>query len=58
VVTARELSEEDRQRLAHSAEQVILKQALGVDNLRTKIRGMLAAHRARGGHQQLEGKDS
>ncbi|MCA1646967.1 MAG: response regulator [Chloroflexi bacterium] len=49
VVTSRELTEDDRQRLARGAEQVILKkQALRVEDLRTEIRGLLAAHRARG----------
>jgi len=58
VVTAKDLTEEDRTRLARSAEQVILKQALRMDDLRTEIRGLLAAHRARGMHHQTEeGKD-
>jgi CheY-like chemotaxis protein len=59
VVTAKDLTEDDRRRLAHSAEQVILKQALRVDDLPTEIRGLLAAHRARGVHHQpQEGKDA
>jgi len=59
VVTAKDLTEEDRKRLARSAEQVILKQALRVDDLRTEIRGLLAAHRARDVHHQTEeGKDA
>jgi CheY-like chemotaxis protein len=59
VVTAKDLTEEDRRRLARNAEQVILKQALRVDDLRTEIRGLLAAHRARGMHHQTEeGKDA
>jgi CheY-like chemotaxis protein len=49
VVTARDLSVQDRERLARSAERVILKQALRVDELRSEIRGALAAHRTRGG---------
>ncbi len=59
VVTAKDLTEEDRKRLARSAEQVILKQALRVDDLPTEIRGLLAAHRARDVHHQTEeGKDA
>jgi CheY-like chemotaxis protein len=60
VVTAKDLTEDDRTRLARSAEQVILKQALRMDDLRTEIRGLLAAHRARGimHHQTEEGKDA
>jgi CheY-like chemotaxis protein len=59
VVTAKDLTEEDRKRLARGAEQVILKQALRVDDLRTEIRGLLAAQRTRGPHQQTEeGKDA
>jgi DNA-binding response OmpR family regulator len=59
VVTAKDLTEEDRKRLSRNAEQVILKQALRMDDLRTEIRGLLAAHRARGMHHQTqEGKDA
>jgi CheY-like chemotaxis protein len=50
VVTAKDLTEEDRQRLAQSAERVIVKQALRVDELRSEIRGLLSARRARKGH--------
>ena len=45
VVTAKDLTEEDRQRLAQSAERVIVKQALRVDELRSEIRGVLSARR-------------
>ena len=59
VVTAKDLTEEDRKRLARNAEQVIFKQALRMDDLRTEIRGLLAAHRARGMHHPTEeGKDA
>jgi signal transduction histidine kinase/CheY-like chemotaxis protein len=59
VVTAKDLTDEDRKRLSRNAEQVILKQALRMDDLRTEIRGLLAAHRARGTHHQTqEGKDA
>jgi signal transduction histidine kinase/DNA-binding response OmpR family regulator len=59
VVTAKDLTEEDRTRLARSAEQVILKQALRVDDLRTEIRGLLAVHRARDlHHHSEEGQDA
>jgi CheY-like chemotaxis protein len=59
VVTAKDLTEEDRKRLSRNAEQVILKQALRMDDLRTEIRGLLAAHRSRGTHHQTqEGKDA
>jgi signal transduction histidine kinase/CheY-like chemotaxis protein len=50
VVTAKDLTEEDRQRLAQSAERVIVKQALRVDELRSEIRGLLSARRTRNGH--------
>ncbi|HEV7666471.1 MAG TPA: response regulator [Chloroflexota bacterium] len=55
VVTAKDLTDEDRDRLARSAERVILKQALRVDDLRQEIRGLLSAHRARGNGQQNGG---
>ncbi|HEY0582264.1 MAG TPA: response regulator, partial [Chloroflexota bacterium] len=48
VVTAKDLSDEDRERLARCAERVIHKQALRVDELRQEIRGLLTAYRARG----------
>ena len=37
-----------------SAEQVVLKQALRVDDLRAEIRGLLVTHRTRGGHNQTQ----
>lgn len=54
VLTATDLTEADRTRLAHNAERVIVKQAMRVDELRAAIGGVLAAHRARGGHHQTE----
>ena len=47
VVTAKELTDEDRQRLARSAERVLLKQALRVEDLREEVRALLAAYRQR-----------
>jgi len=41
VVTAKDLTDEDRQRLARSAERVIQKQAVPLDTLRDEIRGLL-----------------
>jgi CheY-like chemotaxis protein len=52
IVTAKELTEEDRQRLARSAERVILKQALRIDDLRDEIRELLKVHRARSSHAE------
>jgi CheY-like chemotaxis protein len=48
VVTARELSEPDRERLAGAAQRVVAKQALSIDELRAQVRDLLGAHRARG----------
>jgi CheY-like chemotaxis protein len=50
VVTAKELADEDRQRLSRSAERIVLKQALRVDELREEVRALLSAHRTRNGH--------
>jgi signal transduction histidine kinase/CheY-like chemotaxis protein len=44
VVTAKELTEDDRQRLSRSAQRVILKQATPLEDLRREIRGLLVAH--------------
>jgi signal transduction histidine kinase/CheY-like chemotaxis protein len=46
VVTAKDLSEEERERLGRSAARVVLKQALRVDDLRDQIRDLLSAHRS------------
>jgi CheY-like chemotaxis protein len=54
VLTAKELTEEDRHVLASNAERVILKQALALDDLRAEIGGLLAAHRGRGATFQAE----
>jgi hypothetical protein len=43
VITARELTEDDRQRLARSAQRVILKQATPLEDLRREIRELLVA---------------
>jgi DNA-binding response OmpR family regulator len=47
VVTARELTDEDRARLVGAAQRVITKQALSLDELRGQIRDLLRSHRAR-----------
>jgi CheY-like chemotaxis protein len=44
VVTAKDLSDEDRQRLARNVERVILKQATPLEDLRREINGLLAEH--------------
>jgi signal transduction histidine kinase/CheY-like chemotaxis protein len=43
VVTAKDLTEDDRQRLGRSAQRVILKQATPLEDLRREIRGLLVA---------------
>jgi signal transduction histidine kinase/CheY-like chemotaxis protein len=48
VITARELNDDDRERLARSAERVLQKQAVPLEQLRQEIRGMLTARRPRG----------
>jgi CheY-like chemotaxis protein len=45
VVTAKDLTDEDGERLARSAERVIVKQATPLDSLRHEIRELLAARR-------------
>ncbi len=45
VLTARELTDDDRSRLAGAAQQVVLKQALRIDSLREAIRAALAERR-------------
>jgi CheY-like chemotaxis protein len=52
VVTAKELSDDDRQRLSSSAARVILKQALRMDDLPVQLRELLHAHRARTSHTE------
>jgi len=49
VVTAKELNDEDRGKLAEAAQGVILKQALRIDDLQQEIRTMLEQHRVRAG---------
>ena len=55
VVTAKDLSDEDRERLARTAERVILKQAMPLDRLRQEIRGLLMS---RGGLPADGGSDT
>jgi CheY-like chemotaxis protein len=47
ILTAKDLTDEDRQRLARNAERVILKQALRIEDLRDEVRSLLAAYRHR-----------
>ncbi len=49
VVTAKDLTREDRQRLARSAERVILKQSAPLETLSHEIRGILAARHGKAG---------
>jgi CheY-like chemotaxis protein len=49
VITAKELNDEDRRRLADCVQRVVLKDRLGVDELRREIRGLLDQRRARVG---------
>jgi CheY-like chemotaxis protein len=46
VVTAKDLTEEDRQRLSRNAQRVILKQAVPLEDLRDEIRDVLSARTA------------
>lgn len=46
VVTARDLTDDDRQRLSRSAERVILKQAMPLEDLRHEIRQLLHTRRS------------
>jgi signal transduction histidine kinase/DNA-binding response OmpR family regulator len=48
VITAKELNDEDRERLARNAERVFHKQAVPLEQLREEIRGILTARQARG----------
>jgi CheY-like chemotaxis protein len=50
VVTAKDLTDDDRERLGRNAERVILKQAMPLDGLRDEIRGVLTARRRANGH--------
>jgi signal transduction histidine kinase/DNA-binding response OmpR family regulator len=52
VVTAKELTDDDRQRLSSSAARVILKQALRADDLPVQLRELLHTHRARTSHAE------
>jgi signal transduction histidine kinase/CheY-like chemotaxis protein len=45
VVTAHDLTEQDRARLAGAAQRVLLKQALSMDDLRRELRDVLASQR-------------
>jgi CheY-like chemotaxis protein len=55
VVTAKELTDEDRARLARNAERVISKQAIPLDGLRDEIRGLLTARRHTNGQSAARG---
>jgi CheY-like chemotaxis protein len=48
VITAKDLTDDDRQRLSRNCERVILKQAMPLEDLRHEIRVVLSARR-RGG---------
>jgi signal transduction histidine kinase/CheY-like chemotaxis protein len=48
VVTAKDLTDDDRQRLSRNCQRVILKQAMPLEDLRTEIRGVLSARRPTG----------
>jgi hypothetical protein len=48
VVTARDLTDDDRQRLSRSCQRVILKQAMPLEDLRHEIRVLLSARRGAG----------
>ena len=48
VVTAKDLTDEDRERLGHNAERVLLKQTMPIDKLQQEIRGVLMARHGRG----------
>jgi adenylate cyclase len=47
VVTAKDLTDDDRERLAGAAHRVLTKQALSLDELRGQVRDLLGAHRSR-----------
>jgi CheY-like chemotaxis protein len=47
VVTAKDLTDHDRERLGGAAQRVLTKQALSLDELRGQVRDLLGAHRSR-----------
>ena len=47
VVTAKDLTDDDRARLRGAAQRVLTKQALSIDELRDQVRALLGAHRTR-----------
>ncbi|MBV9173791.1 MAG: response regulator [Chloroflexi bacterium] len=49
VVTAKDLTDEDRQRLAEGAQRVVLKAALRLEDLRRELRQLLEQHQERAG---------
>ncbi len=55
VVTAKDLTDEDRARLARNAERVISKQGMPLDGLREEIRGLLTARRRTNGQSAARG---
>ena len=50
VVTAKDLTDEDRERLGQNAERVLLKQTMPFDELQQEIRGVLMARHGGGSH--------
>ena len=54
VVTAKDLTDEDRERLQQNAQRVILKQAVPVDGLRNEIRALLRSRRTRTAEPAVE----
>jgi CheY-like chemotaxis protein len=55
VVTAKDLTDDDRERLSRSAEHVILKQAVPLEELRDQIRCLLSTHCGAPGQVLREG---
>ncbi|MBV9894804.1 MAG: response regulator [Chloroflexi bacterium] len=48
VITAKDLTDDDRQRLSRNCQRVILKQAMPLEDLRRELRGVLSARRRAG----------
>jgi CheY-like chemotaxis protein len=49
VITAKDLTDQEREHLATGAQRVVLKQALRVDELRRELRQLLGQHQTRMG---------
>jgi len=56
IVTAKELSDEDRQRLTDGAQGVILKQAMRLEHLLDELRDTLAEQRVTPGRGKTAGR--